>query len=413
MVQDDATVRLPGRGDPGQTPDGSAPEPRYLPGPGDPQDGTGTAEHAFGSGGPYRSDDGYDDTPVYQPGSVTSYPDEDRTLMLGQDNWTGPTRSAFERDRLLVHGVWEVLLIVLVGGLALFCYINAPKMFSSSGQQALMIDAAMLGMLAVAVSLSLRAATPNLAVGAFSAVAGVLFIRDQGHGTLGAVLLAVGVSLAAGLALGLVVSVLHVPAWAASLGALCAGLAVLAFLDRHGVMVLPSGASVPDPARHASLWLIGVAGVSVLFGLLGLIGPLRRMVGAFRPLGDTAARRGAGAGLMAVFALTISAGLAGAAGVVGTMHTRVAGESLMLRDLLLPLGAVLLGGVSAYGRRGGLFGTMLGVAALTLVLQYGTFRNWSPGVMVYAVAGSAIVLGLAVTRMVEWGGRSDELVDAL
>ena len=170
---------------------------------------------------------------------------------------------------------------------------------------------------------------------------------------------------------------------------------------------------VPDPARHASLWLIGVAGVSVLFGLLGLIGPLRRMVGSFRPLGNVAARRGAGAGLMAVFALTLSSGLAGAAGVVGAMHIRAAGQSTMLRDLVLPLGAVLLGGVSAYGRRGGLFGTMLGVAALTFVLQYGIYQQWSPDLVTFTAAGSAIVLGLVVTRVVEWAGRPDEPVAEL
>ena len=171
MAQDDATVRLPGRGDPGQAPD------PY---------GTDATEHGFGSGGPYRTDEGYDDAPVYQPGSVTSYSEEDRTLMLGPDTWSGPAaRPVLQRDRLLVHGVWEVLLILLVGGLSLFCYINEPKMFSGSGQAPLMLSAAILGMLAVAVSLSLRAATPNLAVGAFASVAGVLFVRDQGHGTVG------------------------------------------------------------------------------------------------------------------------------------------------------------------------------------------------------------------------------------
>lgn len=389
MSSDDATVRLPG--DRGSAADGQYATDRY---------GEELPERGFGHG------DGYPAAPEpaeprYQPGQASYQPPaSDQTMVLGGAAWEPDVPPP--RDRLLVHVVWELLLLVLVGGLVAFCYVQEPAMFSASGLRGLETQAAPLGLLALAVSLSVRAAAPNLAVGAFAAVAGLLFVRGYDGSVLGAVLPAIGVALLVGLALGVMVALLHVPAWAASLVALCAGFVTLAAVDRGGVVHLPD--SAPDPSGTALYWCVGVAAASVVFGVVGLTGPARRGIGAFRPVEDPAVRRGPGAALMVVVALTVSAGLAGGAGVLTASHVRQSGGGGMLSDALLALGAVLLGGVSAYGRRGGLLGTVLGVAAVVLVLQYGMVRGWPTGVMTYAVAGGAIFLGLVVTRLVEWGG---------
>ena len=74
----------------------------------------------------------------------------------------------------------------------------------------------------------------------------------------------------------------------------------------------------------------------------------------------------------------------------------------------LAFGAALLAGTSAYGRRGGIFGTLLAVAGLTLFLDYADRRNFD--IALFAIAACAIGGGLIVTRLVETYGR--RLADA-
>jgi hypothetical protein len=69
----------------------------------------------------------------------------------------------------------------------------------------------------------------------------------------------------------------------------------------------------------------------------------------------------------------------------------------------LAFGAALLAGTSAFGRRGGVFGTLLAVAGLTLFLDYVDRRNLD--IALFAVAAATIGFGLVVTRLVETYGR--------
>lgn|GEM_PF-1293846 len=386
MSDDDATVRLPGRRtDPDTYPDD-------LP------------DRGFGFGGDYPADG----EARFDPGYAA--PETDRTLSLPGAG-TPPDAALLTppppppADRLLVHVVWELLLGILVAGLAVFCWQVEPAMFGADGVRALAVQAAMLGLLAMAVSVSLRAGSPNLAVGAFAAVAGLLFARSYQDSIATALVPALGVALVAGLALGVLVALAHVPGWAASLAALCGGV-VATSLVGHGNPVLVAD-GVPDPHRWAYVWFVAVAAVSVLAGVFGLVRPLRRGIGAFRPVADPAERRGPGAALMVVLALTVSGGLAGLGGVLAAVQRGSAGGPAdILPDLVLALGAALVGGVSAYGRRGGVLGTMLGVLAVVLAVRFGALRGWPSAATTYGVAGGAILLGLVVTRLVEWGGRS-------
>jgi ribose/xylose/arabinose/galactoside ABC-type transport system permease subunit len=147
--------------------------------------------------------------------------------------------------------------------------------------------------------------------------------------------------------------------------------------------------------------------VAVVGGLFLLMPPLRRAVGAFRPVGDPAARRGPGAAFMAMVALVVSSGLAGGAGVLSTLRVGAASGAADdgLLSTVLVLGAVLVGGVSAYGRRGGVLGTALGVFAVSVAVEYAAIKQWNLAVSQLLVAAGAVALGLVVTRLVEWGGR--------
>ena len=70
---------------------------------------------------------------------------------------------------------------------------------------------------------------------------------------------------------------------------------------------------------------------------------------------------------------------------------------------MLAVGAALLAGTSAYGRRGGIFGTLLAVALVTVFLAWTQAKGWTLGR--WAVGGATLGLGLLVTRLVEAFGR--------
>jgi hypothetical protein len=67
-------------------------------------------------------------------------------------------------------------------------------------------------------------------------------------------------------------------------------------------------------------------------------------------------------------------------------------------------GVALVGGTSAFGRRGGVFGTILAVLALVLFHRYQATQGWE--IALLATAGVAVAAGLVATRLVETFGGS-------
>ena len=63
----------------------------------------------------------------------------------------------------------------------------------------------------------------------------------------------------------------------------------------------------------------------------------------------------------------------------------------------------LLAGTSAYGRRGGIFGTLFAVALVEVFLTWAAARGWT--VSRWAVGGATLGVGLLATRLVETLGR--------
>jgi hypothetical protein len=155
----------------------------------------------------------------------------------------------------------------------------------------------------------------------------------------------------------------------------------------------------------AYYWFGGFAVLSVVGGLIGLIPPLRRAIGRFRPTADPARRRGMVAGLFAVVATVVSSLLAAAGGLLTIWSGQAVDATDGVPLTALALGAALLGGTSAFGRRGGILGTPLAVALIAIASAYtqAIHHEWNG----FALAAVAIGLGLAVTRAVERFGRPD------
>src|SRR3954468_13105992 len=90
-------------------------------------------------------------------------------------------RRPVARDRVWVHAVWEVLLAAAVVGAVLAVRHEDTGALSGDSLRDLLVLFAAAVLLGSAFALSLRAAVPNLAVGATAVTAGVLtaWLRNQ------------------------------------------------------------------------------------------------------------------------------------------------------------------------------------------------------------------------------------------
>jgi hypothetical protein len=123
-----------------------------------------------------------------------------------------------------------------------------------------------------------------------------------------------------------------------------------------------------------------------------------------RPTGDPARRRGPAVAVPVIGALLLSSVFAVGAGLLLAARSDapvVPGTGLEWTGIAL--GLALLAGTSAYGRRGGIFGTLFAVAALTLFLDYADRRDFD--ISLFAIAAAVFAAGLVVTRLVETYGR--------
>ncbi|HEU4424297.1 MAG TPA: ABC transporter permease [Pilimelia sp.] len=302
------------------------------------------------------------------------------------------------RDRMVVHLLWEAALLAAAGAAAYLVYRQDSTALRGDSLEALFVLAAALGLLAIGAGLTLRASAVNLAIGPIAVAAALHFAENGDRGLVSATAPAIGAAAVVGLALAILVTVFHVPGWAASLAA---GLAVVVFIEQRNEPVTVQGDF--DPTAYAPFLFGGMAALAVLGGLLGTVKPVRRTLGRFRPVADPARRRGRLPAVVTGGAIVLSMVFAAGGGVLlGASSTTVVPQPGF--DLLgLALGAALLGGTSAYGRRGGIFGTVLAVVLIVLAIRYFDLRNWD--ITYYAIGAAAMAAGLVITRIVETFGR--------
>lgn len=305
-----------------------------------------------------------------------------------------------EGDRVWVHFIWEALLLLAVLGVAVAVW--ATTGIAPVDARFLSVAGA-LGLVATGLALSLRAAVPNLAVGGIAAAAGglcALLAADYDWGFWPALGATLTVGLVVGVVLAVVVVGLSVPAWVASLGVGVAvtGLALGIAEGRQiaarvpGLPVAPSGGVI-----FAAFVVLSVGG-----GVFWLIPAVRRTLSGTRHAGDPARYGGWGAALGGGLALVVSTLLATVGGVVVLLQFQAV--RLVDTSTYLALAGVLLGGVSIFGRRAGVAGTVLGVVFMLLVERLAILNDVGSGWLTMGI-GLAIVVGLVVSRVLEAVGR--------
>jgi ribose/xylose/arabinose/galactoside ABC-type transport system permease subunit len=255
------------------------------------------------------------------------------------------------------------------------------------------------GLVVTGLALSLRTATPNLAVGSIAGLAGVLFAHlatSDRWSWWAAGIATVALCAVAGLIMGLVTAALSVPAWAVTIAA-----TVLFESAALGVSHAEPVALHLTGAYPTALWVTIFAVVSIGGGALWLVPALRRTLSATRNAAEPSRWAGLPAGLGAVVGLTGSSLLAGAGGLSLAIYAGVGDPAAAGIDLtVMAFAAVLIGGVSIFGRRAGVLGTVLGVFLVQTVLFLMNAHAVSLAWVDVPIGGLAL-LGLGVSRAIE------------
>jgi|GEM_PF-732480 len=322
-----------------------------------------------------------------------------RTSTALDDVFDDPYHGERGQDRLGVHLVWELILLLAVGGIGYLLYQVDPGLTSAGTRDPLLVYATGLGLFALAAGITLRAGAPNLAIGPVAVAAALHFAENGDNGVVPVLVTGIIWAVVLGAGTALLVTGLQVPGWAGSLVAAC--VAVVFIQQRSGPVDL-QGAF--DPTGQAFLLFGGFVVLALVGGSLGTIKSIRRGVGRFRPVADPADRRGGVAALVTSGALILSMVFAVVGGVLlAAVGNGPVSPSVGLEWTAVAIGAAMLGGTSVFGRRGGVFGSVLAVIGLTLFIRYAELRDLD--IALYATGAVAVVVGLAVTRLVETFGR--------
>jgi len=301
------------------------------------------------------------------------------------------------RDRFRVHAIWEVVLLIAVAGMAVA--VNEKAHIDGAGVRGLLALAAVYTMAAVAAGWSMRAGAVNLAIGPIMVASGLYFAQQHNdHNAAVAVLLALAVAAGIGAVMAVIVAVLQVPGWAVTLAAF---LAVDVWIAHLPDSVKVSG--TPNIIGQGYYVFGVVAALAIIGAAIGTVRPIRRAVGRFRPVSDPADWRGMAGVWMVGVSLIASCLLAAGAGILYAMTTQAATTDSGLMFSATAIAVALVGGTSAFGRRGGVLGTVLAAALLVLVNHYAALANYK--IDPRALVAGAIGVGLVVTRLVETFGR--------
>jgi rhamnose transport system substrate-binding protein/rhamnose transport system permease protein len=319
----------------------------------------------------------------------------------------------------LSTGEW-ILLLALVAETALFAVI-AQNFFTLGNFFEIVRLSVELGLLAIALTPVIVSGGIDLSVGSMMGLAAVLFgaaYRDWGLPVAGAVAVALLAGCAGGALNALLIAHVNIPPLIVTLGTLSLFRGIAEGLTRGAVNY------TDFPASFLSLgqgYLWGVVPTQLLLFVPILIGYavlLHRSVAgrAWYVIGFTpAGARYAGVPVRRrVATLYLLSGLMSAvAAIVYVAHLGQAKSDAGSGYELDAITAVVLGGTSVFGGRGTLWGTVLGLFALS-VLRNGLHLAALPSELTGVLTGTLLVVTIAIDRLrdvpaISQGGQQEEI----
>ena len=296
------------------------------------------------------------------------------------------------------------LLVLVVTWIAIAW--SSPSFRGEGSVYAVLENLPLLGLIALAIAVTMIAGELDLSVGSMAAMSGVLAVEAAGHGLVASVMWAVAICTLVGAVQGLVIAKTGINSLVFTIGTLILirGAAYLLSGGPNGqapVTLDDFGVSDSLLAQH---WVFSVSSIValVMFGVVGLFLAFARAgreiyaIGGSRPEA-VAAGVSTTRSLTVVFA--VSAGCAGLAGALASLRGGSAAPENYGDLLLTGVAAAALGGVSLWGGRGTVLNVLIGVFVIGVVTA-GLAARGSEGSTVQLITG-ALLLGVIALEFLE------------
>lgn len=318
--------------------------------------------------------------------------------------------SATSRRKVDLRQGGELIALVLL--VVIFTLINPDSFLTAVNIQTILDQASTPLIIGVGATLVILLGCIDLSVEGLMSACGVAFVLLSANSRtatdLGpwAILVGVGLGAALGLANGLVHTLLKIPSFIVTLGMGFVGFGIATLLFGDAQLPFLSGAGLKDWPTEKLLGLTHSFWLAALVVALGLVVSRFTRLGRYTyAIGNNehiARDNGVAVGRYKVAVFTIAGACSGLAGVLTTMQLGSAPARIGIGMLFLTIAAVVIGGTSLGGGKGGIFRTTVGVLMLTVINNGLIQSDVSPNVQT-AVSGGVLVVAIIAAS---WPHRS-------
>jgi ribose transport system permease protein len=298
------------------------------------------------------------------------------------------------------------LIVIFLVSVVLASLIS-PAFLSTRNVFNLLQQSSIDGIIAIGMTFVILGAGIDLSVGSVAAFGGMIvaiLVTDMGVATPLAIFLALASGALIGLGQGLITALTKVPSFIITLGGLVA-IRGLTYLLTDGKPVF----NVPDDLRYLGAGFVGpVPVVGIIFIGVTILSALflgRTRIGRYiyAAGGNPEAARLSGVPVAAVIAFTfvLSGTLAAFGGVLLTAWLDVGQPTASQGVELYAIAAVVLGGTSLFGGKGGVWGTFIAVILLTILSNILNLAGVSPyfqQILTGVVLVGTVLLNWAIAR---------------
>jgi ribose transport system permease protein len=300
-------------------------------------------------------------------------------------------------------------LLVLIG---VFAVLNPDSFLTPANARTVLDQASLPLIIGVGATLVILMGSIDLSVEGVMGAAGMTFVlltansRDTVDLGPWAIVAAIAVGMALGLLSGLIHTRLKVPSFIVTLGVWFVGLGMATVLfGESAIPFLPDGGLKAWPSERT----LGLPNSFVLAALVVLAGAaaarltrVGRFAYAIGNNEEIARDNGVPVGRYKVYVFLIAGACSALGGVLATLQVGAGSATVGIGTLFVTIAAVVIGGTSLGGGKGGILRTALGVMLLTILNNGLILSGVSPNIQ-SAVSGAVLVAALVAAA---WPNRS-------
>jgi ribose transport system permease protein len=302
--------------------------------------------------------------------------------------------------------IGSLLVLVLI-----FSNLN-PRFATLENLQNLLNQAGLPLIIAVGATLVILIGSIDLSVEGVMSAAGMAFVLMSANTRGGvdygilAFVVAIGVGAALGFANGFIFTKVKVPSFIVTLGMWYVGLGIATIMYGTETMPFLTDDNLSTWASQLNFglpnnFLLAIV-VAILGALLLRFTSFGRSTLAVGNNEEIARGNGLKVTRTKILVFVLAGAISGVAGIVAAIQLGAVNPTIAAGNLFITIPAVVIGGTSLSGGKGGMFGTVLGVVLLTTLNNGLILSGVSPNFQT-AVSGGILVIAIIATAWSQRG----------